>query len=151
MTLLPLLIVTGVMIVIFIVKLSPLFLIVQQKLDAINTVLQENISGVRVVKAFVRADHENQRFEVANEDFTEKNILVMQWMAFIFPLLTLLINTGIVIVYWRGGLQAMTGDLSTGEIVAFSNYLLSAMFPLMIMAMLAKPDWDRKGDAAVLM
>jgi ATP-binding cassette subfamily B protein len=137
MTLLPLLIVTGVMIVIFIVKLSPLFLIVQQKLDAINTVLQENISGVRVVKAFVRADHENQRFEVANEDFTEKNILVMQWMAFIFPLLTLLINTGIVIVYWRGGLQAMTGDLSTGEIVAFSNYLLSAMFPLMIMAMLA--------------
>jgi ATP-binding cassette subfamily B protein len=137
MTLLPLFFVTGVMIVIFIVKLSPLFLIVQQKLDEVNTVLQENISGVRVVKAFVRADHENQRFEMANEDFTEKNILVMQWMAFIFPILTLLINIGIVIVYWRGGLQAMTGELSTGEIVAFSNYLLSAMFPLMIMAMLA--------------
>ena len=137
MTLLPLLLVTGVMIVIFILKLSPLFLLVQQKLDAVNTVLQENISGVRVVKAFVRADYENQRFEAANQDFTEMNIEVMQWMAFIFPLLTLLINIGIVIVYWRGGLQAMTGDLSTGEIVAFSNYLLSAMFPLMIMAMLA--------------
>jgi ATP-binding cassette subfamily B protein len=137
MTLLPLFFVTGVMIVVFIVKLSPLFLIVQQKLDAVNTVLQENISGVRVVKAFVRADHENQRFEVANDDFTEKNVKVMQWMAFLFPVLTLLINVGIVIVYWRGGLQAMTGDLSTGEIVAFSNYLLSAMFPLMIMAMLA--------------
>jgi ATP-binding cassette subfamily B protein len=137
MTLLPLFFVTGVMIVVFIVKLSPLFLIVQQKLDAVNTVLQENISGVRVVKAFVRADHENQRFEVANDDFTEKNVKVMQWMAFLFPVLTLLINVGIVIVYWRGGLQAMTGDLSTGEIVAFSNYLLSAMFTLMIMAMLA--------------
>jgi ATP-binding cassette subfamily B protein len=136
-TLLPLFIVTGVMIVVFVVKLSPMFLIVQQKLDAVNTVLQENISGVRVIKAFVRADYENQRFEVANEDFTEKNIKVMQLMAVLFPMLTLMINFGIVIVYWRGGLQAMVGDLSTGEIVAFSNYLLSAMFPLMIMAMLS--------------
>jgi ATP-binding cassette subfamily B protein len=136
-TLLPLFFVTGVMIVVFVVKLSPMFLIVQQKLDAVNTVLQENISGVRVIKAFVRADYEIQRFEVANEDFTEKNIKVMQLMAVLFPMLTLMINFGIVIVYWRGGLQAMAGDLTTGEIVAFSNYLLSAMFPLMIMAMLS--------------
>jgi len=137
LTLLPLLFVTGAIIVVFIIKLSPMFLIVQKKLDAVNTVLQENISGVRVVKAFVRADHENQRFEVANDDFTENNIKVMQWMAFLFPVLMLLINIGIVIVVWRGGLQSILGNLSVGEIVAFSNYLLTAMFPLMIMAMLA--------------
>ena len=98
LVILPLLIVTGVVIVAFIIKLSPLFLLVQKKLDAVNTVLQENISGVRVVKAFVRADHENQRFEIANDDFTETNIKVMQWMAFMFPVLMLLINIGIVIV-----------------------------------------------------
>jgi ATP-binding cassette, subfamily B, multidrug efflux pump len=137
LTMLPLLIVTGVVIVVFIVKLSPLFLLVQKKLDAVNTVLQENISGVRVVKAFVRADHENQRFEVANDDFTETNIKVMQWMAFMFPVLTLLINIGIVVVLWSGGLQSMQGDLSVGEIVAFTNYLLTTMTPLMIMAMLS--------------
>lgn len=137
LSLLPLLAVTGVIIVIFIIKLSPLFLIVQKKLDAVNTVLQENISGVRVVKAFVRADHENQRFEVANDDFTEHNIKVMQWMAFLFPALMLLINIGIVLVVWRGGLQSIEGDLSVGEIVAFTNYLLTTMMPLLIMAMLA--------------
>jgi len=58
-------------------------------------------------------------------------------MAFLFPVLMLLINIGIVIVVWRGGLQSILGNLSVGEIVAFSNYLLTAMFPLMIMAMLA--------------
>jgi len=137
LTMLPLLIVTGVVIVVFIIKLSPLFLLVQKKLDAVNTVLQENISGVRVVKAFVRADYENQRFEIANDDFTETNIKVMQWMAFMFPILTLLINIGIVVVLWSGGLQSMQGDLSVGEIVAFTNYLLTTMTPLMIMAMLS--------------
>ena len=134
---LPLLIITGVVITIFIVKLSPLYLWVQKKLDAVNTVLQENISGVRVVKAFVRADYESQRFEVANEDFTEQNIKVMQWMAFFFPSLTFLINIGVVVVIWRGGIQATTGDLSVGEIVAFTNYLLTTMTPLLIMSMLS--------------
>ena len=62
LSMLPLLIVTSVMIVIFMIKVSPLFLVVQEKLDAVNSVLQENISGVRVVKAFVRAVHENERF-----------------------------------------------------------------------------------------
>jgi ATP-binding cassette subfamily B protein len=137
LTMLPLLLVTGGVIGLFIIKLSPMFLLVQEKLDAVNTVLQENISGVRVVKAFVRAPYENERFEIANEDFTEQNIKVMQWMAFLFPSLMLLINIGIVIVVWRGGLQSIGGNLSIGEIVAFTNYLLTTMAPLMIMAMLA--------------
>ena len=92
LTMLPLLIITGVVIVVFITKLSPLYLVVQKKLDAVNTVLQENISGVRVIKAFVRREHENARFETANDAFTEQNIRVMQWMAFLFPILTLFIN-----------------------------------------------------------
>ncbi|HBY06616.1 MAG TPA: multidrug ABC transporter ATP-binding protein, partial [Chloroflexi bacterium] len=134
---LPLLIITGVVIVVFITKLSPLYLVVQKKLDAVNTVLQENISGVRVIKAFVRREHENARFETANDAFTEQNIRVMQWMAFLFPILTLFINIGIVIVIWSGGLQAIGGDLTPGEIIAFTNYLLTTMSPLTIMAMLS--------------
>lgn len=137
LTMLPLLIITGVVIVVFITKLSPLYLVVQKKLDAVNTVLQENISGVRVIKAFVRREHENARFETANDDFTEQNIRVMQWMAFLFPILTLFINIGIVIVIWSGGLQAIGGDLTPGEIIAFTNYLLTTMSPLTIMAMLS--------------
>ncbi|MCB0232298.1 MAG: ABC transporter ATP-binding protein, partial [Anaerolineae bacterium] len=60
--------------VFFILKMGPLYLTLQQKLDRLNTVLQENIAGVRVVKAFVRDEHEARRFEVSNEDYTERNI-----------------------------------------------------------------------------
>ncbi len=137
LTLLPLLLVTGVIIVAFITRMGPLFLSVQKRLDKLNTVLQENIAGVRVVKAFVRKEHESERFEEANEAYTERNIKVMQTTAFLFPVLAIMINIGIVIVIWTGGLQVVQGDLSVGEIVAFSNYLMTTMTPLAIMAMLS--------------
>lgn len=137
LTLLPLMLVTGLMLAFFITRMGTLFLKVQKRLDALNNVLQENIAGVRVVKAFVRNDHENRRFEQVNQDYTEQNIEVMQVMAFLFPLLMIFINTGVVIVIWAGGLQSIQGSLSVGEIVAFSNYLLTTMTPLAIMAMLS--------------
>ncbi|MCB9135534.1 MAG: ABC transporter ATP-binding protein [Anaerolineales bacterium] len=137
-TLMPLLLVMGVIIVWFISHTQPLYLAVQRKLDALNTVLQENIAGVRVVKAFNRAAHETDRFALANEDFAERSIRVMQWMAFLMPSLTFLINVGIVIVIWAGGLQAIHGTLTLGEIVAFTNYLLTTMTPLVIMSNLAQ-------------
>jgi len=121
----------------FVAKLGPHFLTVQEKLDRLNTVLQENIAGVRVIKAFVRDDYEGQRFESANNDFTNRNIMVMQIMALFFPVLTTFINLGIVLVIWVGGLQVIQGDLSIGQIVAFTNYLMTTMSPLMIMAMLS--------------
>ncbi|HNB53736.1 MAG TPA: ABC transporter ATP-binding protein, partial [Anaerolineales bacterium] len=137
-SLLPLLVLMTVVIVWFISKTQPLFLTVQSKLDALNTVLQENIAGVRVVKAFTRAAHESKRFAAANEDFAEHSIRVMQWMAFLMPSLTFLINVGIVLIIWVGGLQSIRGDLSLGEIVAFTNYLLTTMTPLVIMSNLAQ-------------
>jgi ATP-binding cassette subfamily B multidrug efflux pump len=126
-----------VSILFFIAKLSPQFLTVQEKLDSLNTVLQENIAGVRVVKAFVRDAYEGQRFETANNDFTNRNITVMQIMAFFFPALTTFVNLGIVLVIWLGGLEVIQGNLSVGQIVAFTNYLMTTMAPLMIMAMLS--------------
>ncbi|MGE5222178.1 MAG: ABC transporter ATP-binding protein [Omnitrophica WOR_2 bacterium] len=137
MTMIPLLVVTSVVIIWFILKMEPLFRTVQQKLDGLNTVLQENIAGVRLVKSFVRADYEGQRFEAANENFTSHSIRVMQFMSSMGPVLTIFINIGIVIVIWAGGTQAIRGTLTNGQIVAFTNYLLTTMGPLTMMTMLS--------------
>jgi ATP-binding cassette subfamily B protein len=133
----PLILVTSIIIVFFILRMEPLFRSIQQKLDRLNTVLQENIAGARVVKAFVRADFENQRFESANEDFTGRTIRVMQFMSAMSPVLTIFVNIGMVIVIWSGGLQSIQGNLSVGQIVAFTNYLLTTMGPLTMMTMLS--------------
>ncbi len=137
LTMLPLLLVTSVVIVFFIIKMEPLFRTVQQKLDRLNTVLQENIAGVRLVKAFVRADFEGERFEAANEDFTDHSVKVMQFMSSMSPVLTIFVNIGMVIVIWAGGLQSIRGTLTVGQIVAFTNYLLTTMTPLTMMTMLS--------------
>jgi ATP-binding cassette subfamily B protein len=133
----PLFVFIGILIWVFITKLSPIFLKVQKKRDRLNTVLQENIAGVRVVKAFVRQDHEKKRFEGANEDFKQIHVKILRITSTIMPTLFLLVNVGILIVIYFGGGQAIAGDLSVGQIIAFANYLATAMVPLLIMAMLA--------------
>jgi ATP-binding cassette, subfamily B, multidrug efflux pump len=137
LTMIPLLLVTALAIVFFSVKMEPLFRVVQQKLDRLNTVLQENISGARLVKSFVRADHESARFEVANADLTEGTARVMQFMSSMTPALTVFINIGMVLVIWLGGVQVIKGGLSLGQIVAFTNYLLATMTPLLMMTQLS--------------
>ena len=137
LTLVPLLLITLVLIVFFVLRMGPLYLTLQQKLDRLNTVLQENIAGVRVVKAFVRDEHEAERFEVSNEDYTERNIRIMEWMATMSPTLSACVNIGIVVVIWAGGLQVIRGQLTTGQIVAFVNYLQTALGSLLIMGNLA--------------
>ncbi len=136
-TLLPLLAVTAAIIVFFIVKLEPLFLGVQQRLDRLNNVLQENIAGVQLVRAFVRADFESGRFATANQDLTARSIRVMEFMSVMTPALTVCVNIGMVIVIWAGGLQAIRGQLTLGQIVAFTNYLLTTMTPLIMMTNLS--------------
>lgn len=137
LTMLPLLLVTSALIVFFSVKMEPLFQSVQQKLDRLNTVLQENISGARLVKAFVRDEFESQRFEAANEDFTLRTVRVMRLMSSMWPVLAIMVNLGMVAVIWAGGLQAIRGELTIGQIVAFTNYLLTTMGPLTMMTWLS--------------
>jgi ATP-binding cassette, subfamily B, multidrug efflux pump len=137
LTMLPLLLITSVIIVFFIVKMEPLFRTVQQKLDRLNNVLQENVAGVHLVKAFVRADFEGERFEATNEEVTERSVEVMEFMSTMTPALTMCINIGVVIVIWAGGLQSIHGNLSIGQIVAFTNYLMTTMTPLTMMTMLS--------------
>ena len=133
----PVLLVTFVVIIFFVTRMGPLFMIVLRKMDRLNTVLQENIAGVRLVKAFVRAEFENERFAEINEDYTDQNIRVMRFMATLFPIMGLLVNIGMVIVIWAGGIQSIRDGVSVGQIVAFINYLQTTMGPLGIMVMLA--------------
>ena len=133
----PLLLLTLLLILLIIWKLGPIFGRLQKKLDNVNNVLQENIAGVRVVKAFVRRQREKKRFEVVNEEYTRIHIKVMQYISLIFPMLMFLINIGVLIIVWVGGKQVISGDLTVGGIVAFSNYLMTTMTPLLMMAMLA--------------
>ncbi|MEI8255979.1 MAG: ABC transporter ATP-binding protein, partial [Deltaproteobacteria bacterium] len=137
LTMLPLLVVTGALIAFFVGRTEPLFLTVQQKLDRLNAVLQENIVGARLVKAFVRDRFETERFDAANADLTARSIRVMQFTSSMTPVLTMCVNIGMVIVVWSGGAQAIHGRLSLGQIVAFTNYMLTTMTPLVMMTMLA--------------
>lgn len=137
LTMVPLLLATSVVIIWFSVKMEPLFRTVQQKLDRLNTILQENIAGARLVKSFVRADHEGARFEVANQDFADRNVAVMQFMATMSPILTFFINIGVVVVVYAGGLRAIQGTMTIGQIVAFTNYLATTMGPLLMLVNLS--------------
>jgi ATP-binding cassette subfamily B multidrug efflux pump len=124
------------MVLVFVAKGRPLFLEVQRKLDKLNTVLQENLAGVRVVKAFVRGDHENARFDAANTDLMDQTIKVIRLFAILIPTLFLFINLGMVAVVWFGGQRVIHETLTTGQVVAFVNYLLSTIFPLLLMGMM---------------
>jgi len=120
-------------------KARPLFLTVQKKLDRLNQVLQENLAGVRVVKAFVRVKHENTRFDRANTDLVAENIRVMQLLAALIPTMLLLVNLGIVGVVWFGGSLAINGDFTVGEIVASINYMSYSLFPMMMLGGMIGP------------
>jgi ATP-binding cassette subfamily B protein len=133
----PILLVAGVCIVVFSARMEPLFRAVQQRLDRLNTVLQENIAGARLVKAFVRSGREIARFEATNTELADGTTSVTQYMSLMTPMLTVLINLGMVLVIWMGGNRVIQGRLSLGQIVAFTNYLLATLNPLVMMTQLS--------------
>ncbi|MEZ4868347.1 MAG: ABC transporter ATP-binding protein [Caldilineaceae bacterium] len=113
---------------------QPLFYIVQQKLAGLNTIVQENLAGVQVVKAYVRERYEIDRFDRSSRDYMDQNIRVGRLMAMALPTLTVITNVGAVLIIWQGGLSTIGGRLSVGELVAFNNYLLIGMAPLMLLS-----------------
>jgi len=112
----------------------PLFMTVQQKLDKVNAVMRENLTGVRVVKAFVRADLEKSRFGTANDDLTDITVRVSRFVALIMPIMMLIMNVGVVAVVWFGGIEAGRGNIQVGEIMAFINYMTLILFSLLMVA-----------------
>jgi ATP-binding cassette subfamily B protein len=137
LVILALLPVTFLLVTVFIRIVRPLFTMVQERLDFLNQVLQENLSGIRVVKAFVRSDHENKRFEKANSELYSVSLKMTQYISIFFPIVMTLLNLGTVSIIYYGGLQVFVGTTSVGQIVAFTNYLFATMFPVLMLAMMA--------------
>jgi len=127
----------GVLIAIFVKYLQPLFTQTQERLEQLNQVLEENLSGIRIVKAFVRRDYEGKRFNKANTELTEISVKINQVIGVIFPLTLLIMNLGIVAIIYLGGIQVVQGTTTVGTIMAFTNYIFSAMFPLIMLSMMA--------------
>ncbi len=105
---------------------------VQTQLDELNTVMQENLAGVRVVKAFVREEHERTRFAKANASLAERMISAIRAGASTQPIMMLTLSVGIVAALWIGGHHVRDGDMGVGEVVAFINYLMQAIMALMM-------------------
>ena len=128
------LVAAGLIIRQILVSVQPLYSIVQQKLSALNTVVQENLAGAQVVKAFVREPHAVEQFEQGNSDYMRENVRVGRLLALAIPMLALVTNIGMVAVIWFGGVDTINGRLSVGQLVAFNNYLLIGMAPLLLLS-----------------
>lgn len=109
---------------------QPLFAKVQQRISALNTVLQEALAGIKVVKAFAREPYEEKRFNKAADDVLEQGLRVSRTFAFLFPVIFLIAQIGQVVILYFGGKQILGGTLSLGEYQEFSLYLLYVFFPL---------------------
>lgn len=110
----------------------PLFKEVQKRLDGVNTVMQENLSGVRVVKAFVRSDYENGRFDQANEKLANITIKASRIVGLNMPIMSLVMNASVIAVIWFGGIKVNTGDMLIGEVMAYISYITQILFSLMM-------------------
>jgi ATP-binding cassette subfamily B multidrug efflux pump len=117
-------------------KATPMFGLVQAKLDTLNEVMQENLAGVRVVKAFVRADYEMSRFGATNESLMNQFISVGRVTTVLMPVMMTMVNLGVAGAMWFGGVRVTQGNMQVGQIVAFVNYLLITLFSLMTVSMM---------------
>jgi ATP-binding cassette subfamily B protein len=121
----------------FIARVRPLFGKSQEKLSKLNTVLQENLAGIRVVRAFAREPHETKRYTAFNQELTDINIDVNRKAAIAFPLTFLTVNIATLAVVWVGGLKVIGDTLSVGDLVAFLSYLVILIQPVFGLGFLA--------------
>ncbi|WP_028654772.1 ABC transporter ATP-binding protein [Nocardioides sp. J54] len=113
-------------------RMVPAFRSVQERLDDVNRVLREQITGIRVVRAFVREPHETKRFEDANEELTEVSLRAGRWMAALFPLVMGVSNVASVGVIWFGGHRVDSGQMEVGALTAFLAYLMQILMSVMM-------------------
>jgi ATP-binding cassette subfamily B protein len=118
------------------VRALPLFRSVQFKIDKINQVLRENLTGIRVIRAFVRTEREQDRFAEANADLTATTLSVTRLLAFTMPALMLIINSSSIAIIWFGGDLVNSGDLEIGSLTAFISYMMQILFAVMMAVMM---------------
>lgn len=121
----------------FLIRASyPLFSAVQARLDGVNTVVQENLTGIRVVKAFVRSNFEIQRFRTANNAYTAMAVKAARVMALNMPVMNLIMNVSVIAVLWYGGHAVWHGTMPVGNLIAFINYVTQILSSLMMVGMI---------------
>jgi ATP-binding cassette subfamily B protein len=121
----------------FVRRIGPLFRGVQQTLGRLNSILQEDLAGIRVIRTFAREDYESSRFRSVNDELLEKNLTTVRTFSNNFPFVFLLANLGTLAIILFGGLQVIGGSLSIGELVAFNTYLGFLLFPILTIGFLA--------------
>ncbi|MUT66907.1 ABC transporter ATP-binding protein [Paenibacillus sp. NEAU-GSW1] len=117
-------------------RATPLFKAMQKKIDRLNLVLRESLTGIRVIRSFNRIDHENRRFDAANADVTETAVKVNKIMAVMMPLMMLVMNLATIAILAFGGLRIDSGDMEIGSLMAFIQYAMQIMFSLLMLSML---------------
>lgn len=120
----------ALMVIFLLIKGSPLFKSMQEKIDRVNTVMQETLAGIRVIKAFGRSEYEKKKFHKANNDLTASTMKAMRLMSLSFPLINLIMNITMIIMYLIGGKMVYSGTLTPGDVMAFSNYITQILFAL---------------------
>ena len=113
-------------------RMVPSFRLMQARIDEVNRVLREQITGIRVVRAFVREPFETERFATANGDLTEVAVRAGRWMATMFPLVMLVVNVSSVAVIWFGGHRVDNGQMQVGALTAFLSYLMQILMSVMM-------------------
>lgn len=125
------------LLIVFVAKKAiPLFKVMQEKVDKINLVLRENLTGIRVIRAFNRIDEEKIRFEEASYDFTSTAIKVNKMMAFVMPIMMLIMNFTSIAIIWFGGIRIDNGNMQVGDMMAFLQYAMQIMFSFLMLAMM---------------
>lgn len=114
----------------------PLFKSMQIKLDKLNLVLREGLTGIRVIRAFNRNDHERERFNEANHDLTNTAIKVNKLMAILMPLMMLVMNFTTIAIIWFGSKRIDAGNMQVGDLMAFIQYVMQIMFSLIMVSMM---------------
>ena len=119
------------------VRLGPLFGVLQERLDTVNRVLREQLTGLRVVRGFVREDAEEARFARANTDLTDVALRAGRWFAVVFPVVVLVVNLTSAAVVWFGAPRVEAGELQVGSLIAFLSYLVQILTGVMMTTFLA--------------
>ena len=118
-------------------KALPLFRSMQKKIDRLNQVMRETLSGVRVIRAFARTDYEARRFEAANQDLTDVGLKVMRLFAIMFPVLFWIMNISTVAIMWYGAVRVDSLEMPIGNLTAFIMYVMQILMSILMASMLA--------------
>lgn len=114
----------------------PLFKAMQVKLDTLNRVLRENLTGIRVIRSFNKVEHEKKRFDTANLDLTNTAIKVNKIMAAMMPIMMMVLNLTSVAIVWFGGIRISNGHMEVGDMMAFIQYAMQIMFSFIMLSMM---------------